>query len=46
MFRIGIISWLPDNIYDRQLRIERLNRLLQQLDEFFPNEPITIVAQN
>lgn len=43
---IGIISYLPDEIEARNLRIERLDRLIFQLKEIFPQVPIRIIAQN
>lgn len=42
----GIISWLPDKGTARQARQERLNRLLKQLEELWPNIDILIIAQN
>jgi len=42
---VGIISYLPKDINLKMLRINRLNRLLQQIDYIF-NVPIMIVAQN
>ena len=42
---IGIPSWLPDDPLDRQQRIDRLNRLINQLSELF-NLPIIFIAQN
>ena len=43
---IGIVSYLPDNINDRNLRIDRLKRLFKQLNKYFKNIPILIIAQN
>lgn len=42
---IGIISWLPDDTEVRQVRIERLNKLLLQL-RYVCDLPIFIIAQN
>ena len=42
---IGIPSYLPSKEIDRQLRIERLDRLLKQLKELF-GFPIIFIAQN
>ena len=42
---IGIISWLPDNLEQRNLRLETLNKTLKSCDEVF-NLPIVIIAQN
>lgn len=42
----GIVSYLPDDAQARQMRVERLNRLLRQIDELWPGAPILIVAQN
>lgn len=43
---IGIISWFPNKQPDRQQRIDRLERLLTQLNDMWPDLPIMIVAQN
>lgn len=42
----GIPSWLPDISIDRQLRIDRLNRLFAQIEKLWPDIPVLIVAQN
>lgn len=42
----GIISWLPDNVEARKLRIERLERLFKQLEELWPEIPVIVVCQN
>ena len=42
---IGIPSWLPDSIQERQKRIARLNNLLLQVEELF-KLPIIFIAQN
>lgn len=42
---IGIPSYIPDSQKDRVQRIERLNRLIKQLDELFAL-PIIFIAQN
>lgn len=42
---IGIISYLPSNS-SRESRKERLLRLLKQLEMYWPELPIIIVAQN
>ena len=41
----GIVSWLPDND-DREPRAKRLNRLLKQLNDLWPEVDILIIAQN
>lgn len=43
---IGIISWFPNKELDRKLRIDRFNRLLKQLEEYFPTTPLLVIAQN
>lgn len=43
---IGIVSYLPENNSDRAQRINGLNNLLQQLNNFWPNLPIIIISQN
>ena len=43
---IGIISWLPDNIVDRSSRLMRFTRLLNGINEYFPDIPIMVIAQN
>ena len=43
---IGIVSWLPDNEEARTQRIDRLERLFKQLDIYFKDVPIMIIAQN
>ena len=42
----GIVSWLPKEQDARKMRIDRLNRLLKQLEEYWPDIPILIVAQD
>ena len=42
---VGIISYFPDDLELKKLRIARLNRLLQQIDYIF-NVPIMIISQN
>lgn len=42
----GIPSWLPDKEPDRTQRAIRLNKLLKQLDDLWPDVDILIVAQN
>ena len=42
----GIISWLPDKETDRETRIKRLNRLISQLNNYWPSISIMIIAQN
>ena len=42
----GIISWLPDKETDREARIKRLNRLISQLNNYWPSISIMIIAQN
>ena len=42
---IGIVSWLPSDDR-RQERVDRLNRLFIQLNTYFKDIPIIIVAQN
>lgn len=42
---IGIVSYLPDGEL-RNIRINRLESLINKLYEVFPNIPITIIAQN
>ena len=43
---IGIISYMPDNITDRINRIDSLKNLLKQIDQYFTNTDILIIAQN
>lgn len=43
---IGIISWFPNKEVDRKMRVERFERLLKQLEEYFPNIPLLVIAQN
>lgn len=43
---IGIVSWLPDNEEARTQRIDRLERLFKQLDTYFKDIQIMIIAQN
>ena len=44
---IGIVSYLPDNAKDRLSRQNRLNRLVKQINELFPqNIDILVIAQN
>lgn len=45
-FCIGIVSYLPEDSENRKLRINRLERLLSQIDNFWPNTDVLIVAQN
>lgn len=42
---IGIPSWLPDDEESRSLRIDRLNRLINQIKELF-DLPIIFISQN
>lgn len=42
---IGIPSWLPEDEEARSLRIDRLNRLVKQIKDFF-DLPIIFVGQN
>lgn len=42
----GFISWLPDKEPDRGLRVERLNRALNQIKSLFGDVNIMIIAQN
>lgn len=42
----GIISWLPENEEDRKLRIARVNRFLKQINSFWPDIDILVIAQN
>lgn len=42
----GIISWLPDEEPARQQRKDRINRLISQIERFWPNIDILIIAQN
>lgn len=42
----GIISWLPDEPENRQLRYERIKRLFGQLNSFWPTTDILIITQN
>jgi len=42
----GIPSWLPEKEPDRSLRIERINRLFKQLNDFWPEVDILVIAQN
>lgn len=43
---IGIVSYIPDDKRARELREERLNRLLKQLGDIWPSLPIIIISQN
>lgn len=43
---IGIISYMPDKEADRVQRMQRFERLLTQLKEFWPSLPIMVIAQN
>ena len=43
---IGIVSWLPDNENDRAIRITVFNKLLKQINDYFPEIPLIIIAQN
>lgn len=43
---IGIISYLPDKEPDRELRIDRLNKLVFTLDSLFKDIPVIIISQN
>lgn len=42
----GIVSWLPDKEPARQMRKDRLERLLKQIDELWPDIDILIITQN
>lgn len=42
---VGIISYFPNDINLKILRIQRLNQLIKQIDQIF-NIPIMIIAQN
>lgn len=42
----GIVSYLPSVQPDRNLRVDRLLRLLRQLSQYWPAATITIIAQN
>lgn len=42
----GIVSWFPDINPDRQQRLARFNRLLDQLKTLWPDVPVMIIAQN
>lgn len=42
----GIVSYLPDDEEGRKLRIQRLERLFDQLGTLWPEVPIMIVTQN
>jgi len=42
----GIPSWLPDKEPDRTQRRERINRLFKQLNDFWPDIDILVIAQN
>lgn len=42
----GIISWLPDDSKDRELRVERLNRTFEQIHNVFGDVNFLVVAQN
>lgn len=42
----GIVSWLPDQEPARQQRKDRINRIFAQLNKFWPDIDILIVAQN
>jgi hypothetical protein len=42
----GIISYMPDREPDRSQRIERFERLLKQLTEFWPTVDIMVISQN
>lgn len=43
---IGIVSWLPDDLTQRNKRVQRLDALIERLNEKLPNIDILIVAQN
>ena len=43
---IGIISWLPEDVIEREQRLNRFCKLLEGIDKFFPNIPVIIIAQN
>jgi len=43
---IGIVSWFPDDVGPRMIRIRAFNKLLRQLNQYFPDIPLVIVAQN
>ena len=43
---IGIISYLPDDKYIRNKRIEKLNNLILKCNQLFPGIEIIIIAQN
>ena len=45
-FCIGIVSYLPKDAENRKLRLDRLERLLAQIDNFWPCIDILIIAQN
>ena len=42
---IGIISYLPDNLEIRKVRVEKLSNLLTKCNLLF-NLPILIISQN
>jgi hypothetical protein len=43
---VGIISYIPDREPDRSQRIDRLERLLNQITQFWPSLPIMVISQN
>lgn len=43
---IGIISWLPNEPKDRRQRLGRVNRLLNQIADFWPDIDILLITQN
>ena len=43
---IGIISYLPNETEARKLRYERVVRLFNQIQEFWPDIPILLIKQN
>lgn len=42
----GIISWLPNDAKNRQARIDRLNKMFEQIKNIFGDVEYLIVAQN
>lgn len=43
---IGIVSWMPDNLQERKVRFKCFNNLLKQINQYFPDIPLMIIAQN
>jgi hypothetical protein len=43
---VGIISYMPDREPDRSQRIERFERLLNQITELWPDLKVMVISQN